>query len=402
MIAIVIFLSITFKVEYEIQRTLLTFLIMLIVFKIIFHKSVLKTAIAVTFFIIEMLFADIVNTTLLMIFFSAEEIRGVWYIMILSNLNVAFIIMLINKIKILTDQIKRLMDKTEEKALLSLLIFWILTVVIIVILFYNTAQMFGWNSDYLINLFIMITFFSLSLIFIIEKSNYDNLQKKYDMLFEYVKNFEDFIEEEQYNRHEYKNELAILRTKIKDKKIRKEIDEIINIASNLDQISLEQLARVPKGGLKGLLYYKTIIAHNNKVNLVLDITKGIKGEIEKLRAKEIKELSNLLGIYLDNAIEAAKATKEKNVTIEIYHIDNNLNIVISNSYCNKIDLEGMDKKGVSSKGRGRGNGLHFAKKLLNNNKWISHQRLIVSNFYIQKLIVDTSGRKKKKYKIKRS
>ena len=250
MIAIVILLTITFKVEYEIQRTLLIFLIMLIVFKIIFNKSVLKTAIAVTFFIIEMLFADIVNTTILMIFFSAEEIRGVWYIMILSNLNVALIIMLINRIKILTDQIKKLMDKTEEKALLSLLIFWILTVIIIVILFYNTAQMFGWNSDYLINLFIMITFFSLSLIFIIERSNYDNLQKKYDMLFEYVKNFEDFIEEEQYNRHEYKNELAILRTKIKDKKILKEIDKIINIASNLDQISLEQLARVPKGGLK--------------------------------------------------------------------------------------------------------------------------------------------------------
>ena len=61
----------------------------------------------------------------------------------------------------------------------------------------------------------------------------------------------------------------------------------------------------------------------------------------------------------------------------------------------------MDKKGVTSKGTGRGNGLYFAKKILNNNKWITHQRLIVSNFYIQKLIIDT-GRKKKKYKIKRS
>ena len=51
----------------------------------------------------------------------------------------------------------------------------------------------------------------LVIILIIEKSNYDKLLTEYDGLFKYVKIFEDWIENEQFNRHEYKNQLAVIK-----------------------------------------------------------------------------------------------------------------------------------------------------------------------------------------------
>ena len=71
--------------------------------------------------------------------------------------------------------------------------------------------------------------------------------------------------------------------------------------------------------------------------------------------------------------------------IEIYEINNIANIVISNT-CreNKVLLNRYDK-GVSTKGKGRGNGLYFAKKMLNKNTWIEESQEIIDGYYIETL-----------------
>lgn len=71
--------------------------------------------------------------------------------------------------------------------------------------------------------------------------------------------------------------------------------------------------------------------------------------------------------------------------IEIYEINNIANIVISNT-CkeNKVLLNRYDK-GVSTKGKGRGNGLYFAKKMLTKNTWIEESQEIIDGYYIETL-----------------
>lgn len=55
-------------------------------------------------------------------------------------------------------------------------------------------------------------------------------------------------------------------------------------------------------------------------------------------------------------------------------------------------MKDRNKKGVSSKGEGRGNGLYFAKKLIKENPWIEETQEIIDNYYIQKITVNKKNR----------
>ena len=85
---------------------------------------------------------------------------------------------------------------------------------------------------------------------------------------------------------------------------------------------------------------------------------------------------------------------EEGILIEIYEINDVANIVISNT-CkeNKVLLNRYDK-GVSTKGKGRGNGLYFAKKMLTKNTWIEESQEIIDGYYIETLKI-TKKRKSK-------
>ena len=71
---------------------------------------------------------------------------------------------------------------------------------------------------------------------------------------------------------------------------------------------------------------------------------SMDAKIRIINQDELKIISKLVGIYCDNAIEAAKETKKKIVLIEIYEINNIANIVISNT-CkeNKLLVNRYDK-----------------------------------------------------------
>ena len=87
------------------------------------------------------------------------------------------------------------------------------------------------------------------------------------------------------------------------------------------------------------------------------------------------------------ADDSAKDTKKKIVSLEIYEYDNIIDIVISNTFNQKYNISNRNKKGFSTKGQGRGNGLYFASKLLSKNKWIIDSQEIYKDFYIQKLSI---------------
>lgn len=132
------------------------------------------------------------------------------------------------------------------------------------------------------------------------------------------------------------------------------------------------------------------IAKSDKIKLEIDVSEESGRVLSKLSTEKQKVLSNLIGIYLDNAIEAAKETRKRIVSMEIYKYEETVNIVISNTYNIKNDISNRYNKGVSTKGKGRGNGLYFANKLLSKNDWIYERQDIVDDFYIEKLKIKTT------------
>ena len=102
----------------------------------------------------------------------------------------------------------------------------------------------------------------------------------------------------------------------------------------------------------------------------------------------------MIGIFYDNAIDAAKESRKKILLIEIYELKDKVNIVISNTFKKSSIIERNFEKGISSKGEGHGNGLYFATKILMNNDWIEQKKEIIDNYYVETITIKKSTSKK--------
>ena len=160
-----------------------------------------------------------------------------------------------------------------------------------------------------------------------------------------------------------------------------------NFLDDIENDMIHSLRRIPKGGLKGILYYKIIIAQKHKINLTIDVSVKEKGIFQKLNSKKMNELSKVTGIYFDNAIEAASESRKKRITVEIYELKDKIQIVISNTFKKGSILENNGNKGVSSKGPGRGNGLYFASKIIRNNQWLQEKHEIIDRYYVETISI---------------
>ena len=377
-----------YQAEYKSLYTILTYLMNIIIYKIIFKENTVRAILLASFVMVVTFIADIICGLILIVFFSTQNIREIWYLHLLANImtsiNCLIVIIIAKKYNIN----KKIIDKLEKISNYSVLIFLILTVIVFTIITYNFTQNEDFNINIVINTAITLIFICLLGIFIKEKNNYSQLSSEYDNLYVYVQNFEDWIENEQLNRHEYKNQLAVLRCLTKEKKVKDKIDEILEDNINIEGQFVTQLKSLPKGGIKGLMYYKAAIAQKRKLHLTTDVSIEDKGILSKLSEKEVRILCKLIGIYFDNAIEAAEESRKKNISIEIYELKDKVNFVFSNTFKNHRNMKNRNEKGVSSKGEGRGNGLYFAEKLIKENPWLEQKQEIIDNYYIQKIIIN--------------
>ena len=94
-----------------------------------------------------------------------------------------------------------------------------------------------------------------------------------------------------------------------------------------------------------------------------------------------------MGIFLDNALEAAEMANQKNVSIILSRKKNDLIINISNTYKGTIDMSKIDEAGYSTKGDNRGYGLDIVKEIISKNKSMKNERQITGTIFNQKLIV---------------
>ena len=377
-----------FDEKYSSIYTIVTFLVNIMMYKIIFKKEMAEVVIYTGIVMILMFLSDIICGIILINFFDIEKLRGIWYFRIILNAIVATVSIIIYQVLQLKKLYKYIDNKLKNDNFKVMIVLTLLILVFSIIMF-NLYKNFKYNEYYFSNIILVIIFFIILYIFIIDKTKYTDLIKKYDNLFIYVQNFEDWIEKEQLNRHEFKNQLAVLRSVTKDTNTRKKIDEILKDNIEIEDEIIDQLKKLPKGGIKGLMYYKSAIAQKNKLNLVIDVSINNNSALNHLNKNDTQTLCKLIGIYYDNAIEAAKETRKKNILIEIYEIKNQTNIVISNTFKKSRNFNNRNEKGISSKGKGRGNGLYFAKSLLDKNKWIEENQEIIDRYYIETLHIKT-------------
>lgn len=308
---------------------------------------------------------------------------------ILSNLSVCLIMVIITFL--LRKQLRKLLNiniSTNKK----IIVVFSLILITILIFFYNLIKTFEFNND--IAGFIIAMVFLGIILFYVFKQKIDNesILKKYDELLDIMKNYESDIEEQRTLIHETRNELSTIRCKIKDKEKESEIidyiDSIIGDKVSSKMSKYSKFRYLPSNGLKGFFYYKFSEAERKGINVSLNISKQIgNSALGKLDTKNFKDLARVIGVYLDNAIEAGSESEDKKLGIEIYAIKGNVEIIISNTYNNSVDKEKIGSEKTSTKGEKRGHGLLLVKRILGDSKIIKSENQITEKLYIQKIII---------------
>lgn len=374
-------------IQYSGLYTISMFFTYVLFYKLIFKISIEESLISCGLTMIILFLSDIITSLVFMSSFSVNHIRTNSLLIVLTNSTVSILGVAFSSIRLIINQIHKFYANIKSNKVVSSILFFVLLIIDFSYLLSNIGISEFLKRDYIINFSVIFIFIIISYIFIQSKNDYNQLSGEYDNLFSYIQNFEDWIEREQLNRHEYKNQLAVLRCLTKEKKVKNKIDEILEDNINIEEQAVTNLKSLPKGGIKGLMYYKAAIAQKKKINLITDVSLKNKGILTMLSEKEMRILCKLIGIYFDNAIEAAAESRKKNIMIEVYELKDKVSFVFSNTFKNHKNMKDRNKKGVSSKGNGRGNGLYFAEKLIKENYWVEDKQEIIEGYYIQQLII---------------
>lgn len=375
------------KVQYTGIESFIIFLINILIYKIIFNIKVEESIITVSFMMLNMFISDIIMATILKIFYSVEVVRMKYILSLIANVFVCIIQLILININIIHSSVNKFYRYCKKTKSISNTIFFTFIIISFCILAYNSAVHNNLDISNIVSIVMMVLLVTIAYIFVDSKNKYNNLTDEYDSLFSYIQNFEDWIEKEQLNRHEYKNQLAVLYCLTKEKKVKEKINEILEDNINIGGEVINQLKLLPKGGIKGLIYYKVAIGQKKKINITADVSLENKSILNELTEQEIRVICKLIGIYLDNAIEASEETRKKNILIEVYELSNKVCFVFSNTFKKKNNFEDRNKKGITTKGEGHGNGLYFASKLIEQNNYLESKQDVVDGYYIQQLII---------------
>lgn len=374
-------------IQYTMLYTITIFLLNIAIHKVILNTTIQKSTVATSFFMAILFIADFTAALIFRIFFTVNKIRTNFIISILANLMTSAICILIINNKTLFSKMLNFFNDIEKKRSIVSLIYPILLILGFGLLAYNIAFSATSGEKFRISYITSIIFIILACLFLESRNSYNKLSDEYDTLFNYIQNFEDWIEKEELNRHEYKNQLAVIRSITKDKKVQKQIDAILQDSLNVEDKLVCKLKDLSKGGLNGLMYYKIAIAQKKNINIEVDVSLKPSSNLKHLTENQTRILCKLIGIYFDNAIEAAEETDKKIVIVEIYDIKNVSNIVISNTFIKKENFSKRNERGVSTKGVGRGNGLYYAANLINKNKWVEAKQEVLDYYYIQTITI---------------
>ena len=311
-----------------------------------------------------------------------------------DNINISIIIFstlislfmfLITKVKF----IKKAIDKISlnDKVIFIFIVFLIILSVLII---ENNKIVLKENDlSILINVFIYLSIiFGLSLvIYLSYKKNI--MYERYNQTLDFVEEYEKIIDEQGKRNHEFNNQLLVLYGYLNNKKeLKNYLDSITKDHKTGQNYFIRQLSHFPNGGLKGLLYYKISKMKDNNIKYYLYVSNDIKKKLKNIDIKKYKDITKVFGVLLDNAIEAATESKDKEVVMD-FKVDGNYIIFnISNTYDKKDDLNNVGTKRFTTKGLGHGFGLSLVKDIIKNNNYLDLSTSFTEKEFIQTFLID--------------
>lgn len=277
-----------------------------------------------------------------------------------------------------------------------LTLFFICTALTLAVNSYLTQQLLENIVIYATN-FILIAFYIMlfstylytNLMWGKKTEELEKVEDEYNNLKLYTEIVENLMDDLRVFKHDYNNTLSTINGYLEND----EVDRVQELVSSLLKTrnhslytGITPISKIEDSGLKGLLTTKVYAMVERNIHVELDI-------VDEIREVPIDmlDLCRMLGVFLDNALEAALHSERKYIGISFIHYEKNLNVIVANSLSADPlpPISKLQQKGFSTKGEGRGLGLYSVHTLLEKYPEVATLNTLVNkDLFIQDLSLD--------------
>ena len=386
MFSLLLFL-IDLKVNVKIKIPVIYFFL-IIMFKLIFKDKTFNTFLK-TFLVYAVLIMCDFLISIILIVLPSFQVSKDWLLLIFKGIYTIVVSLIVFKIFEFDKfnlMFKRMTNIFNEKV--NYFLFTILFLSFLGFYIISYYNFFRKSAENFMFSFVLFCIFMILLVLLISEffkiKTKDEEQKQ---LLKIMGDYEIILDKTRENRHEMINNLLVLKGE-KNKNSRRYndiLDELIKQYDTNKMSSYSGLYKLPNG-LKGLVYYKMASIKGNDVNFRTIISDKMYDEFNNLDTKIYYKVCKIMGILIDNAVEASINSKEKTLLIYIYEQCNgNIVISIENSYNSLLDIHDINKKGYSTKGKNRGLGLFIANRTIEEEKLLRLRQYVFESTFISEL-----------------
>lgn len=371
-------------------NVLLNYLVLFIVILLVFKLPIIKTAVAmlaptVILSLLNMLF---LNPFLNIMNITYEQGRSIpiyriTYLFLIYTL-LALIVLLLKYRKITIFVIDDLSLKNKAILLLNLILgLFVIIIQIIIMAYYinNLPLTFTFLNFISLFAYFFISTYSLTRVMKLsvtkrELETAEAYNKSLSILHDNIRGF----------KHDFNNIVTTIGGFVKTEDmngLKEYYKELENDCQRVNNIATLNPNIINNPGIFNLLSAKYHLADEKNIKINLEF-------FLDLNTLDVKtyEFSRILGILIDNAIDATSECEEKLINIKFRNENakHRSVVIIENTYTNKdVNIEDIFAKGVSSKENHSGLGLWEVKQILKKNNNLNLYTTKTDNLFIQQL-----------------
>ena len=393
LISYALYMIIAYKITDNFIRILINYLILVLCNFLLIRGNIVKIMLNTLLSVFILSLSEFIYVGSVVYFLNIDIQHSKQLFLSLSlNFSTVMIAYCITNIVVSRKIFKEIINKRQEKNNKMIILLFVMTCITISILMYTIYFDLPETYALFLHIILLITFCVLAISIFLQTNKNEQLQEDYDLKLNELSEYEKTLSEKRRLLHNHDNDLICIRGMIKNPKINKKaidyINELLEETRDRDSIFLQKSELIPEGGLQGIIHKKIDIMKNKDISVYLQVEESINElNFDKLSSTQNKDICTIIGIFLDNALEAAEKAKEKNISVVLTKNKKDLIITICNTYKGNIDLSKIDEEGYSTKGNNRGYGLDIVKKIIDSNDYLKNERQILGNIFSQKLVV---------------
>ncbi len=360
---------------------------------ILFRDSTNKTIASAIVSQIIVFIAELIFVLLLILFFGANGsmLLNEYYGSLLTVAVISIISILLIHLGPVKKIIANIFGMIAKLKLKYMTIIMLMAIIVVNILLSSVYHDIGIFNILIMNSLFMLVYLFIAYKSLKDKSSMIKMQAENKALLNNLEEYEKMLDYQRVANHENKNQLLVVRSLLKENEnsdALNYVNEVLDDKKDDNDVLFGRAKKIPSGGLQGIVYQKMLVMNDKNIKPILDVSNSVKKfKFENLDTKLNYDICRIVGVFLDNSIEETEKLDEREIILSMYEQNNDLVIEISNKFKNVPDLERLEEKGYSTKGKGHGYGLSLVNDIVNNNNQIINEKGITRNIFTQKLII---------------